>query len=53
MSSGAHLTSWGEGAFLALVAHPSSGHVEMKISYGVDVLLHQPAFHPNFSYWSG
>ena len=40
MSSGASLTSWGEGASLALGGHPSSDGIEIKIPYGVDVLLH-------------
>ena len=40
MSSGASLTSWGEGASLALVGHPSSDGVTIKIPYTVDVLLH-------------
>ena len=47
------LTSWGEGASLALVGHPSSDGVTIKIPYGVDVLLHRPASHPIFSYWVG
>ena len=34
------LTSWGEGGFLALVGHPSSVGVTLKIPYGIDVLLH-------------
>ena len=34
MSSGVSLASWGEGAFLALVAHPSSDRVTIKILYG-------------------
>ena len=38
------------GASLALVGHPSSGSVMIKVSYGVTV-LHQPALHPIFSYW--
>ena len=42
MSSWANLTSWAEGASLALVDHPSSSSATIKISYGVDVLLHQP-----------
>ena len=42
MSSGASLTSWGEGASLALVGHPSSDGITIKILYGVDVLHHQP-----------
>ena len=40
MSSGASLTSWGEGASLALAGHPSSDGVTIKIPYTVDVLLH-------------
>ena len=46
MSRRASLTSWGEGAFLALVGHPSSDAVAIKMTYGVDV-LHQPASHPS------
>ena len=42
---------WGEGASLALVGHPSSDGIPIKILYGVDVLLHQPALHPIFSCW--
>ena len=41
VSSGASLTSWGEGASLALVGHPSNDGVTIKRTYGVDV-LHQP-----------
>ena len=52
VSSGASLTSWVEGVSLALVGHPSSDGVSIKIPYGVDVLL-QPAVHPIFSYWVG
>ena len=52
VSSGASLTSWGEGASLALVGHPSSDRVTIKMLYGVDV-LHQPASHLIFSYWVG
>ena len=37
MSSGVSLTSWGKGASLALVDHPSSDGITMKIPYGVDV----------------
>ena len=48
MSSGASLTSWGEGAFLALVGHPSSDGVTIKILHGVEVLLHWPASHTIF-----
>ena len=49
MSSRVSLTSWGEGASLVLVGHPSSDGIMIKIMYGVDVLLHQPASHPIFS----
>ena len=52
MFSGASLTSWGEGDSLALVSHPSSDGVMIKVSFGVDV-LHRPASHPFFSYWVG
>ena len=41
------LTSWQEGASLALVDHPSSDVVTIKIHYGIDVLLHRPASHPH------
>ena len=44
VSSGASLTSWEEGASLALVGHPSSDGVMIKMPYGVDV-LHRPASH--------
>ena len=47
-----NLTSWGEGASLALVSHPSSDEVTIKIPYGVDA-LHWPTLHPIFSYWVG
>ena len=50
VSSMVSLTSWG-GVSLALVGHPSSNGVTMKIPYGVDVLLHRPDLHPIFSYW--
>ena len=33
-------TSWGEGASLALVGHPFSDGITIKIPYGVYVLLH-------------
>ena len=52
VSSGASLTSWGEGVSLALVGHPSSDGAMIKMPYGVDV-LHRPALHPIFSYWVG
>ena len=37
---------------LALVGHPTSDGVIIKMPYGVDV-LHRPALHPIFSYWVG
>ena len=37
VSSGASLTSWGEGASLALVGNPSSDGMTIKMPYGVDV----------------
>ena len=46
MSSGASLTSWGEGTSLALVGHPSSDGFMIKMPYGVD-LLNRPALHPH------
>ena len=52
VSSGDSLTSWGEGASLALVGNPSSDGITIKMPYGVDV-LHRPALHPIFSYWVG
>ena len=48
-----NLTLWGKGASLALVDHPDSDGVTIKISYGVDVLVHQAASYPIFSYWVG
>ena len=51
VSSGASLTSWGEVDSLALVGHPSSDGVTIRVHYGVDVLLHRPALDPIFSYW--
>ena len=36
VSSGASLTSWGEGASLALVGHPSSDGVTIKMPYPRD-----------------
>ena len=38
----------GEGASLALVGHPSSDGITMKIPYGLYVLSHWPALHPIF-----
>ena len=45
---GQSYTSWGEGASLALVGHPSSDGVTIKMPYGEDV-LHRPASHLIFS----
>ena len=53
VSSGVSLTSWVEGVSLALVGHPSSDGITIKIPYGVDVLLNRPAWYPIFSYWVG
>ena len=36
MSSKVSLTSWGEGSSLALVGHPSSDGITIKVPYGVD-----------------
>ena len=52
VSSGAGLTLWGESTLLALVGHPSSDVVTIKVPYGVDA-LHRPASHRIFSYWTG
>ena len=46
VSARASLTSWGEGASLALVGHPSSDGLMIKMPYGVDV-LYLPASHPH------
>ena len=51
--SGVNRTLWGKGFSLSLVGHHSSDDGTMKISYGVDYLLHQPASHPIFSYGLG
>ena len=53
VSSGVSLNSWGEGVSFALVGHPSSDGITIKIPYGEYVLLHRPALHPIFSYWVG
>ena len=50
------LTQWGQssskkGVCLTLVDYPSIDGFMIKIPYGVDVLLHQPALHPIISYW--
>ena len=39
------LTSWGEGASLAMNGHSSSEGITTKIPYRIDVLLHHPIFH--------
>ena len=41
VSSGVSLASWGEGASLALVGHPTSDGITIKIPYGVDVYVDQ------------
>ena len=43
---GFSLTLWGEGASKPWLTTPSSNGVTIKMPYGVDVLLHQPASHP-------
>ena len=50
VSSGASLTSCGEGASLALEGYYSSDGVTVKTPYGVD-FLHWPALLLIFSYW--
>ena len=40
----------GEAVYLAMVGHPSSDVVTIKIPYGVDVLLYRSVSHPIF-YW--
>ena len=49
VASGASLTSWGEGASFALVGHPSSDGVTIKMPY----VLHRPASHAIFTYRVG
>ena len=46
----ASLTSWEEGASLALVGDPSIECVTIKMPHGVDV-SYRPASHPILSYW--
>ena len=53
VTSRASLTSWGEGASLALVGHLSSDGIMIKLPYGVNASLHQAASHPIFSDWIG
>ena len=50
---GGSVLSQGEKASLTLVGHPSSDGVTIKVPYRADVLLHQPALQPIFSYWIG
>ena len=50
VSSGIILTSWVEGALLALLGNLSRYGVAMKIPYRADVLLHRPASHPIIFY---
>ena len=50
--AGPVLTSWGEGASLALVGDLSNDGVIIKGPYGVDV-LHPPVLQPLFTYWVG
>ena len=51
--AGLVFTPWGEGTFSALVGHPSSDCVRVKISYGADVLWYWPVLQTIFSYWAG
>ena len=41
VSRGASLTSWTEGSSLAMVGHPSSDGVSIKMPYRVDVFINQ------------
>ena len=50
VSSRDSLISWGQDASVALVGHPSSDGVTIKMPDWVDV-LHRPASHSIFSYW--
>ena len=47
------LILWGESASLTFVSYPCSEGITIKISYGIDVLLHRPVSHSIFSYWVG
>ena len=51
VSDGVSLALLGESASVAFVDHPFSDDISIKMPYGVDVLLHQPASHPIFSSW--
>ena len=48
MSSRVSLTIWGEGASSALVSHPSSDSVKIKIPYGVDIYHINQPYTPSF-----
>ena len=48
VSSGVSLNSWGEGASLALLGHPSSDSITIKILYGVDVFYIDQLCTPSF-----
>ena len=50
ISSRVSLSSLGQGASLSLAGQPSSDGVIIKISLGVDNLLHRPALNPIVSY---
>ena len=53
VSSGVSLTSWGKGTTLALVGHPSSDGITIKMPFWIDVFLHRLASNNIFSYWVG
>ena len=38
---------------LSLVGYLSSDGITIKITYGVDVMLHRAVLHSIFSYWVG
>ena len=43
----------GDGSSLALVGHPSSDAITIKINFGVDVLYIDQPRTPSFFYWVG
>ena len=45
VSSGVSITTWRKGVSLALAGHHSTDCVTLKIPYGANVLLRQPASH--------
>ena len=51
MLSGASLSSWREGASLALVGHTSSDGLTVKMPYGVDFFIDQLRTHPFLLGW--